>query len=575
MNRSRLPVFQADIVRSPPARRPFPTQTVHNEHEDDDPNINTEVGHRATTALGTGSTIDKTPGIPQVERVLQQPMLVASVGHTSKNSAHLQPTAMLQPDPSPPSPTIGDLTVRVQGFESRCEQLLAQLEQAQKEKDAQASKDQVERTELGKQLEEARSRIERTEANQELQNQQDQERLQRLEQATKEEATQASENQAGETELAKELEKARSRAEQAEANQKLKQQQHQENEQRHQELRQVHQELCRQYQELFQENKDHRRELFDLRKSVWTLARIRPRIPHDRENEKINLVSSDPSKHRCSLVLRKEHKIKRLDADQEFDFDRVFHEHDTNHTVSSYVKPMVQAAAEDGLDAAIFLEGPSGSGKSHTLFGQDDGIALSMAKYLFERPNVEGEPSSAEIHLYGFKVYNGLLYDALDCKNRHGLHISNEAPMRVYYDPHFKQRFEGKKVSSAAQLTAAFKQIYSARDEGRTKQNETSSRGHTICMLDFDRRGTAEGQSNVSLLFLVDLAGPESMAQSQNSNETRSITQSRMELRCRLRDMVKLHASSDKPKRSAREAMRYNLKNSPVCGNEDTIYLGD
>lgn len=321
-----------------------------------------------------------------------------------------------------------------------------------------------------------------------------------------------------------------------------------------------------QFQELSGENKRYRRELFDLRKSVWTYARIRPRIEQDRSNELIDLVPSDPSKYRRSLVLRKQHKIDRLDADTEFEFDRVFHQSDTNRDVSANVKPMVQAAADDGLNVAIFLEGPSGSGKSHTLFEQDDSIAFSMATYLFERPGFEDEPPRPEIRLYGFKVYQDRLYEALDGACATTLHIaSTEARLGVYRDQRFRDRVEGQEVSSAPQLTAAMKRIYDARDKCCTEQNETSSRGHTICMLEFHRCRTAAGELSVSLLFLVDLAGPEPIKQSQNRTETKSITKSRTELQNQLREMVKQHRPNAKFDQNAHDAMKRNLKDSPVA----------
>ena len=44
---------------------------------------------------------------------------------------------------------------------------------------------------------------------------------------------------------------------------------------------------------------------------------------------------------------------------------------------------MVQAAME-GLDVAIVLEGPSGSGKSYAMFEQPNGIAFSVTRHIFE-----------------------------------------------------------------------------------------------------------------------------------------------------------------------------------------------
>ncbi|KAL8899393.1 MAG: hypothetical protein Q9192_001588 [Flavoplaca navasiana] len=518
----------SDSASGPMTSRLLPIQHIDDENGDDTTDTATVVGHGATAALRAEGATNETPGIRRTHhdmRSRESPISVAGVEQTSHKSAPLPSSATLQSYPVSPPAKLDDATVQIQDSERKCEKLLVEPGSATMDHDAQGSQDQPSSMELGKRLEEACSRAHRAEAD--LKEQQQLHRQELLQQR--------------------------------------------------QELLQQHQELSNRHQWQSQENKSYRRELFDLRKSVWTVARIRPRIVHDLNREKIDVVLSDPFKHRRSLILRKEHNIDRLDADREYDFDRVFHEQDTNSMVSLYVKPMVQAAAEDGLNAAILVEGPSGSGKSYTLFGQNDSIAFWMAKYLFEPRDLEGELPPPKIRLYGLKVYQDLLYDALDRQNKHMLHISNETPLRIYHDQQFKRRFEGNEVFSTLQLTTALRRIYGARDERRTEQNETSSRGHTICMLEFHRQGSIGGNSATSLLFLVDLAGPEPIAQSQHQNETKSITKSRTELQCRLRDMVNLYAPNGKSAKegAARQTLRLALKNSPLTNILRDCFLGE
>ena len=325
--------------------------------------------------------------------------------------------------------------------------------------------------------------------------------------------------------------------------------------------------MQRQLGQLEYENNHYQKELIRLKGKVWTFARVRPKIEQDQEDRFLDLTSRDQND--SSLILRGGQIDKKHLSDTEYSFDRVFHGTDTNQTVYKHIKPIVQAAME-GLDVAIILDGPSGSGKTHTMFEPPHGIAFSIASHLFHRSSLEEDPSGhLQAKISGFKIYREKLLDATDKKGAQHLYIRDpvDSELEVYRDGKFRTKVDGTLVSTSKQLISELTRILDARERRETEQNATSSRGHTICKLDFTQLKVEAGEPKKSCLFLVDLAGPEPFDSSPDADETISITQGRTELRNRMHQAVKLHrsrAQSDVRKRAA-DKLRLDLKNSTVC----------
>lgn len=222
-------------------------------------------------------------------------------------------------------------------------------------------------------------------------------------------------------------------------------------------------------------------ELARLRGNVCTYLRLRPKVNRDEENQYIDLTSPDDFHH--WLILRGGIDTKHL-TDTHYEFDRVFHPTDTNRDVYEHVRPIVQAARE-GLDVAIILEGPSGSGKSYTMSEQPDGIAFSVAHHIFQLPG-EGTGSSRPmpIRISNFKVYKENILDATVSKGENPpLHVRErkDSKIQVYRDKRCTSRVEGKSVSTTQQLTSELVRMLDAREQRATGQNATSSRSHAIC----------------------------------------------------------------------------------------------
>ncbi|KAL8692784.1 MAG: hypothetical protein Q9218_002255 [Villophora microphyllina] len=301
-------------------------------------------------------------------------------------------------------------------------------------------------------------------------------------------------------------------------------------------------------------------DLIRHRRSVWTFARIRPRIERDSPDQSISLASPDISKYHQSLVLRGSDFGPQV-TDAEFIFDHVFHASDSNLNVYAYMKPFVHAVL-DGQNAAIILDGPSGAGKSYTLFHQLDGVSFQLAEHIFEPRRHGSHPVQIlDIKLFSFKIYNEQIFKATDRKRNSKLHIANSND-GIYMEENHRTLVEGQKVTTAQELKAAFEAVDKTRDKRPTEQNDESSRGHTICKLEFSLSSVDTGGVKKSSLFLVDLAGPEGYEHSTDGKETIGISQSRRVCHDCMRDRVNICRSGRKAKDSELEKLRFKLKDS-------------
>ena len=167
----------------------------------------------------------------------------------------------------------------------------------------------------------------------------------------------------------------------------------------------------------------------------------------------------------------------------------------------------------------------------------------------------------SKIGFASFKVYKDGLFEAKDAKCRAELVVSNQ-PWAIYSK---KQRyteegiFKSEVVESSGQLAKKFEKVYKSSDRSETPQNDKSSRGHTVCMLEFPLP-TDEGQERKhSYLFLSDLAGPESAEESSNAPETIGINGNHDAVLDALASMFKIRQRTNTPERKDIETGKLKL----------------
>ncbi|KAH8283926.1 hypothetical protein KR054_005422 [Drosophila jambulina] len=217
---------------------------------------------------------------------------------------------------------------------------------------------------------------------------------------------------------------------------------------------------------------------------------------------------------------------------RQYSYDHVFRENDTQEQVyKTTTAPLVRDVL-NGLNAAVFAYGATGSGKTHTMLGpvvrkkppqtgppatasseaadvssQDIGLMVRAIEDIF--CHIESaEAGTCRVSISYLEIYNELIRDLLN----------PGGPLELRED-HRGQRITVAGLSEIT--TASRKEVVGllmkgnkARTMEPTAANQTSSRSHALLSITVQARtplGTKQGR-----LFLTDLAGSERAKKTKN-----------------------------------------------------------
>ncbi|XP_043693799.1 kinesin-like protein KIN-10A isoform X2 [Telopea speciosissima] len=172
-----------------------------------------------------------------------------------------------------------------------------------------------------------------------------------------------------------------------------------------------------------------------------------------------------------------------------------------------------------GAKCTIMMYGPTGSGKSHTMFGcgKQPGIVYRALKDILGEGDEEKENSTdakrfgfrSFVHVTVLEIYNEEIYDLLSNNNGGGLSLGlargNASKVRL--------EVMGKKAKNATfisgheagKITKEVAKVEKRRIVKSTNCNDRSSRSHCMVILDVPSVG--------GRLMLVDMAGSENIEQ--------------------------------------------------------------
>lgn len=192
-----------------------------------------------------------------------------------------------------------------------------------------------------------------------------------------------------------------------------------------------------------------------------------------------------------------------------------------------------------GINATVFAYGQTGTGKTHTMFGdQHDevqaGLAPRCVNDIFASLHGEQEeeikqadlvdPSQAEaddgnvsdsdtqvgdieqtsqVFLSILQIYNEVVTDLL---------VDKQDPLKIKMDSQknfFADGLSQHQVSEPAEVHALIKKAYKNRAQSATNMNEVSSRSHMLLTLTVSRFDERDASYSIAKLNLVDLAGSE------------------------------------------------------------------
>ncbi|GFY93130.1 P-loop containing nucleoside triphosphate hydrolases superfamily protein [Actinidia rufa] len=170
---------------------------------------------------------------------------------------------------------------------------------------------------------------------------------------------------------------------------------------------------------------------------------------------------------------------------------------------------------QNGNWCTIMMYGPTGSGRSHTMFGcaKQQGIVYRSLKDILGEEN-EGRDQSLGVgpfvQVTVLEIYNEELYDLLSTNNSGGglsLGWSKGSASKVRLEVMGKKAKNATFISGneAAKISKEIQKVEKRRIVKSTLCNERSSRSHCMIILDVPMVG---GQ-----LMLVDMAGSENIEQ--------------------------------------------------------------
>lgn len=165
----------------------------------------------------------------------------------------------------------------------------------------------------------------------------------------------------------------------------------------------------------------------------------------------------------------------------------------------------VVTAFLEGYNATILAYGSTGSGKTYTMFGEDDGLVPSAVREIFLRADPSSRLSCSMVEIYKEGLTDLLAVGGPELKLKEGTGSC------------VVHNLSSHSVGSVEEALALIKRGNFLKRIRETDLNESSSRSHVVFTVELQR---ADGARNVCCrLNLVDLAGSEKVCRSKVEGE--------------------------------------------------------
>lgn len=200
---------------------------------------------------------------------------------------------------------------------------------------------------------------------------------------------------------------------------------------------------------------------------------------------------------------------------QQFSFDHVFDYNSSQEKIFSTVAKNAVEWVCQGYNATIFAYGNTSSGKTFTMFGNEDnkGIIPRSCEALFQSINNREEVVEANMKCSFLEIYKERIRDLLDPNksdsNDGGLKLRQNIGKGVYV-----QGLIEKYVYNSQEILDIIKNGVNQRTIASTALNNVSSRSHAVLTLTLTQK-MLDGSEIISKLHLIDLAGSENVGKSE------------------------------------------------------------
>ena len=264
--------------------------------------------------------------------------------------------------------------------------------------------------------------------------------------------------------------------------------------------------------------KDLHNQLEEMVGNLRVYCRVRP--PNSREKEGMMSVEVKGS----DMVVVRDHETDRKE-DKKFSFTQVYKPDSTQEDVFRDCESLMTSVL-DGFNVCIFAYGQSGTGKTHTMEGNEEmpGLAPRAVARLFEVMQerektgyVKHECFMSMLELYNEQIRD-LLGETSATPKKYEIH--HDAAIGIYVKGLTSTAIDC--ASKARKLTLSGN---ANRAVGVTNLNEQSSRSHMIVSYICLTTNLRTGKRQVGKLSLVDLAGSERLAKAQTTGQALKETQ--------------------------------------------------
>ena len=211
--------------------------------------------------------------------------------------------------------------------------------------------------------------------------------------------------------------------------------------------------------------------------------------------------------------------INTIDNRPSFSFDKIFSENSSQKEIYENIGKEIVKDVMDGYNGTIFAYGQSGSGKTYTMYGKDidddehKGLIPRIVEEIFNYVDNSDQNISYQFKLSVLQIYKEVIYDLLTGEKN--LQIK-ESPTRGIYVDNLSEVY----LSSLEDFLNYADEAESNRKVGETRLNQTSSRSHSIMILEVTQSLKKENLIKKGILNLVDLAGSEKVSKTGAVGET-------------------------------------------------------
>ncbi|CCI46299.1 unnamed protein product [Albugo candida] len=254
------------------------------------------------------------------------------------------------------------------------------------------------------------------------------------------------------------------------------------------------------------------------RKRVHVIVRVRPILPH----EKLQPRALEVVKKSSQLVHIEVLSPTTPNTPQVYSFEKCYEEHTPQRLLfQKEIMPIVKTLF-NGIHTTVFAYGATGTGKTFTMEGckRNLGIIPRCLKFVFQHgsnitlsdatSNAKNAIQSFRVTMSYFEIYNDKIHDLLDLKRSQTLTI-RQVNQTIEIPGLCK-----KAIGNLDEFQELYASASARRRRASTKLNDSSSRSHSVLMIQVQTRH-ATNDLTIGKLQLIDLAGSEDNRRTGNT----------------------------------------------------------